>query len=67
MGEKQNEPFQLSFNAALKIDFQGSRAGRKWSLAGPKDTARRKISQELHFGDQQLAVCDKLNPIQEPK
>ena len=24
MGEKQNQPFQLSFNAALKIDFQGS-------------------------------------------
>jgi hypothetical protein len=25
MGEKQNQPFQLSFNPALKIDFQGSR------------------------------------------
>jgi hypothetical protein len=25
MGEKQNGPFQLSFNAFLKIDFQGSR------------------------------------------
>jgi len=25
MGEKQNGPFQLSFNASLKIDFQGSR------------------------------------------
>ncbi|MBM3773537.1 MAG: hypothetical protein FJW37_00045 [Acidobacteria bacterium] len=25
MGEKQNGPFQLSFNAALKVDFQGSR------------------------------------------
>ena len=24
MGEKQNEPFQLSFNASLKVDFQGS-------------------------------------------
>ena len=23
MGERQNQPFQLSFNAALKIDFQG--------------------------------------------
>jgi hypothetical protein len=27
MGEKQNQPFQLSFNASLKIDFQGSRVG----------------------------------------
>jgi len=24
MGEKQNQPFQLSFNASLRIDFQGS-------------------------------------------
>ena len=26
MGDKQDQPFQLSFNASLKIDFQGSRA-----------------------------------------
>ena len=25
MGERQNQPFQFSFNAALKVDFQGSR------------------------------------------
>ena len=25
MGEKQNQPFQLAFNASLKIDSQGSR------------------------------------------
>ena len=25
MGESPNQPFQLSFNASLKIDFQGSR------------------------------------------
>jgi hypothetical protein len=25
MGEKQNQPFQLSFNTSLKVDFQGSR------------------------------------------
>ena len=25
MGETQNRPFQLSFNASLKVDFQGSR------------------------------------------
>ena len=25
MGEKQNQPFQLSFNSSLRIDFQGSR------------------------------------------
>jgi hypothetical protein len=25
VGEKQNKPFQLSFNPSLTIDFQGSR------------------------------------------
>ncbi len=25
MGETQNQPFQLTFNASLKVDFQGSR------------------------------------------
>ncbi|MDA1054424.1 MAG: IS1380 family transposase [Planctomycetota bacterium] len=25
MGEKENKPFQLSFNGSLKVDFQGSR------------------------------------------
>jgi len=25
VGEKQNQPFQFSFNASLKVDFQGSR------------------------------------------
>jgi hypothetical protein len=25
VGEKQNQPFQLSFNQSLKVDFQGSR------------------------------------------
>jgi hypothetical protein len=25
MGEKQNQPFQLSFNSSLWVDFQGSR------------------------------------------
>ena len=25
MGEKENKPFQLSFNGLLKVDFRGSR------------------------------------------
>jgi hypothetical protein len=25
VGESQNQPFQLSFNSSLKVDFQGSR------------------------------------------
>jgi hypothetical protein len=25
MGEKPNQPFRVSFNSSLKVDFQGSR------------------------------------------
>jgi hypothetical protein len=25
VGEEQNQPFQLSFNASVKVDFQGFR------------------------------------------
>jgi hypothetical protein len=32
VGEKQNQPFQLSSNPCLKVDFQGSRV-ENWSLA----------------------------------
>jgi len=33
VGEKQNQPFQLSFNASLKVDFQGSRVTSDGGLA----------------------------------
>ena len=32
MGEKPNQPFQLSFNVSLKVDFQGSRVTADGSL-----------------------------------
>ena len=34
MGEKQNQPFQLSFSASLKVDFQGSRVTSDLPAAG---------------------------------
>jgi len=36
MGETQNRPFQLSFNASLKVDFPGSRvtSGGGWRCPG---------------------------------
>lgn len=54
MGEKQNGPFQLSFNASIKVDFQGSRvtsddAGRtrnfrrRSSCATPPTAASRAM------------------------
>ena len=46
MGEKQNGPFQLSFNASLKVDFQGSRV--------TSDGGRilvRELDERLGFGE----------------
>ena len=46
MGEKQNGPFQLSFNASLKIDFQGSRVTSDGGLI-----VVRELDERLGFGD----------------
>ncbi|MGQ9635174.1 MAG: IS1380 family transposase, partial [Bryobacteraceae bacterium] len=46
MGEKQNQPFQLSFNAALKIDFQGSRVTSDGGLI-----VVRELDERLGFGE----------------
>ena len=53
MGEKQNQSFQISFNASLKIDFQGSRITSDGSLV-----LVRELDERLGFGeliDQHLA------------
>jgi hypothetical protein len=46
MGEKQNQPFQLSFNAALKIDFQGSRVTSDGGLI-----LVRELDERLGLGE----------------
>ena len=46
MGEKQNQPFQLSFNAALKVDFQGSRVTSDGGLI-----LVRELDERLGFGE----------------
>ena len=46
MGDKQNRPFQLSFNASLKIDFQGSRVTSDGGLI-----LVRELDERLGFGD----------------
>ena len=46
MGEKQNEPFQLSFNASLKVDFQGSRVTSDGGLI-----VIRELDERLGLGD----------------
>ena len=46
MGEKQNGPFQLSFNASLKVDFQGSRVTSDGGLV-----LVRELDERLGFGE----------------
>jgi hypothetical protein len=46
MGEKQNQPFQLSFNSSLKIDFQGSRVTSDGGLI-----LVRELDERLGLGD----------------
>ena len=46
MGDKQNEPFQLSFNASLKVDFQGSRVTSDGGVI-----LVRELDEQLGLGD----------------
>ena len=46
MGEKQNQPFQLTFNASLKVDFQGSRVTSDGGLI-----LVRELDERLGFGE----------------
>src|SRR6516164_3526990 len=45
MGEKQNQPFQLSFNNSLKVDFQGSRVTSDGGLV-----LVRELDERFRFG-----------------
>ena len=46
MGKAQNQPFQLSFNPALKVEFQGSRVTSDGGLI-----LVRELDQRLGFSD----------------
>jgi hypothetical protein len=46
VGEKQNQPFQLSFNASLKVDFQGSRVTSDGGLI-----LVRELDERLGFSE----------------
>jgi hypothetical protein len=47
VGEKQNQPFQLSFNASLKVDFQGSRVTSDGGLVLVRELDERLGLSEL--------------------
>src|ERR1700688_4047760 len=54
MGEKQNQPFQLSFNASLKVDFQGSRVTSDGGLVLVRELDERlglSVLIEQHLTD----------------
>ena len=59
MGERQNEPFQLSFNTSLKVDFQGSRVTSDGGLI-----LVRELDEQLRFGD---LVAEHLNDARRGK
>ena len=46
MGETQGQPFQLSFNSLLKVDFQGSRVTSNGGLV-----LVRELDERLGFGE----------------
>src|SRR6202521_1893290 len=46
MGDKQNQPFQLSFNPSLKADFQGSRVTSDGGLI-----LVRELDERLGFSE----------------
>jgi len=68
MGEKQNQPYQLSFNASLKVDFQGWRVTSDGGLILVRELDERLGFSELieqHLADPrgkntQLPLADLL-------
>ena len=46
MGDKQKQPFQLTFNASLRVDFQGSRVTSDGGLI-----LVRELDERLQFGE----------------
>ena len=65
MGDKQNRAFQLSFNASLKVDFQGSRVTSDGGLILVRELDERLGFSGLidqHLVDRRLS----LRPLTRP-
>jgi hypothetical protein len=69
MGDEQNGPFQLSFNASLKIDFQGARVTSDGGLIlvrelderlGLGDLIEQHLTDPRQSKNTQLPLCDLL-------
>ncbi len=48
MGETQKQPFQLSFNSSLKVDFQGSRVTSDGGLILVRELDERLGFERTH-------------------
>jgi predicted ribosome quality control (RQC) complex YloA/Tae2 family protein len=62
MGEKQNQPFQLLFNASLKVDFQGSRVTSDGGLILVRELDERLGLEKLieeHLSDSRQGLNKK--------
>ena len=67
MGEKQNQPFHLLFNASLKVDFQGSRVTSNGGLILVRELDERlglekliELSDSRQGLNKQFALADLL-------
>jgi hypothetical protein len=67
VGEKQNQPFQLSFNASLKVDSQGSRLTSDGGLVrelderlGLEELIEEHLSDSRQGLNKQFTVTDLL-------
>jgi hypothetical protein len=75
VGEKQNQPFQLSFNASLEVDFQASRVTSDGGLILVRELDERLGLSELieqHLTDSwgkntQLPLAEPLGPSRRGK
>ena len=57
MGEQQNQPFQLSFNPSLKVDFQGSRVTSDGGLL-----LVRELDERLGLSEESVQSCGVVMP-----
>jgi len=65
VGEKQKQPFQLSFNASLQVDFQGSRVTSDAGLILVRELDERRGFSELiqpHLTDSRRGKNTQLPP-----
>ena len=70
MGEMQNQSFQLSFNASLKVDFQGSRVTSDGGLILIRELDERRgleTLREEHLSDSRQGLNKQFTLAELPR